>query len=240
MTANDYSGQALIVDDDVITAELLQAELEESGFRVTIAHDLASLRQKVTQRTFAFVLLDLFLGDESGLEAIPFLIQESPYTKIIVMSAHGTVQLAVDAMERGAASFICKSKDPKELIVSLKTKLAPIPSAPAGTSSDPSERYGIVGVSPSIQEVITKIEQIKDIDSTVLITGESGTGKELVARAIHGASMRSEARFEAVNCGAIPENLLESELFGHKRGAFTDAKADKRGLFEVCSNGTLV
>ncbi len=235
-----YSGQILIVEDDVIMGELLQAELEEAGFRVTLARDLATLRQTLSQRTYDYALMDLFLEEESSLEAIPLLVRESPYTKIIIMSAHGTLELAVDAMEKGASSFISKTKDPKELIASLKEKMGHMPKAgPVVSAASPDETYGIIGNSPAIHDVLARIKQVKDIDSTVLITGESGTGKELVARAIHSASNRSTERFEAINCGAIPENLLESELFGHKRGAFTDAKADRKGLFELCQKGTL-
>ncbi len=238
MSFEGYAGQVLIVEDDPFMGELLQAELEEAGFRVTLARDLATLRQSLLQRTYDFALMDLFLENESSLEAIPLLVRESPYTKIIIMSAHGTLELAVDAMEKGASSFISKGKDPKELIAALKQKMGHVPKG-AISSAVSVDSYGIIGDSPAIYDVLARINQVKDIDSTVLITGESGTGKELVARAIHSASHRSGERFEAINCGAIPENLLESELFGHKRGAFTDAKTDRRGLFELCQNGTL-
>ncbi len=240
MEQGNYSGQVLVVDDDRIVSELLQVELEGAGFRVSLASNLDELKKQVRQRTFDFVLLDLFLGEENAIEGIPFLIHESPYTKIIVMSAQGTIELAVDAMEKGASSFVAKSKDAKELVASLKEKLQQSAvGVVSSDSADPVGNYGIIGTHPAIKEVFTKIDQVKDIDSIVLISGESGTGKELVARAIHKASHRSKERFEAINCGAIPENLLESELFGHRKGAFTDAKADRKGLFEICENGTL-
>ncbi len=233
-----YRGQVLVVDDDPIMLELLEANLDEAGFRVTTAKNLTELRQRTNERAFDFILLDLFLDNESGVEALPYLIHASPYTKVIMMSSNGTVELAVDALEKGASSFIAKSKDPKELVKALLEKL--------GTTQNQTKRkeiggesLGIIGVSPSIQQVFDRIHQVKDVDSTVLINGESGTGKELVARAIHQSSTRASERFEAVNCGAIAANLLESELFGHKRGAFTDAKTDRKGLFEVCDGGTL-
>ncbi len=237
MSQEKYYGQLLIVEDDPITGELLQAELEEAGFRVTLTQDVSALRQMLSQRTYDYALMDLFLADGSSLEAIPALLRESPYTKIIIMSAHGTLELAVDAMEKGASTFISKSKDPKDLVAALKEKLKPVAKTAAPAEGSPS--HGIIGSSPAIHDVLARIEQVKNIDSTVLITGESGTGKELVARAIHEASNRAGMRFEGINCGAIPETLLESELFGHKRGAFTDAKADRKGLFELCDKGTL-
>jgi DNA-binding NtrC family response regulator len=231
-----YAGQVLIADDDPFVCELLRAELEEAHFRVTVVASLPELRKCISQRSYDFVLLDLFLEDENAIEAIPFLVRESPYSKIIVMSAHGTIELAVDAMEQGASYFISKSKDPKVLVTALKDKMV----IKTHTDDHPIlENYGIIGNSPGILDVLQKINRIRDADSIVLITGESGTGKELVARAIHASSKCSQERFEAINCGAIPENLLESELFGYKKGAFTDAKTDRMGLFELCQNGTL-
>lgn len=237
--ANQYSGQILVVDDDPILCDLLSIGLEEHGFRVTTTNSLAGLRAKIKERFFHFALVDLFLEDEDGLEALPILTRESPYTRIIVMSAHGTVELAVGAMERGANTFISKSKDSRELIAGLLERIKQQPGGPATASPLAGESLGIMGQSSSMQDVMTKIAQLRNVNSTVLVTGESGTGKELVARAIHRVSQRSTQRFEAINCGAIPETLLESELFGHKRGAFTDAKADRKGLFELCSDGTL-
>jgi two-component system, NtrC family, response regulator GlrR len=236
--SESYSGQILIVEDDELMGELLQARLEEAGFRVTLVRDLAGFRRSIAERTYDFALMDLFLEGESGLEGISLLTRESPYTKVIIMSAHGTLELAVDAMEKGASSFVAKGKDPKDLIAALREKMGSKAARPKGCGGS-DDCFGIIGSSPAIHDVLARIQQVKDIDSTVLINGESGTGKELVARAIHSASNRSGERFEAINCGAIPENLLESELFGHKRGAFTDAKADRKGLFELCHKGTL-
>lgn len=229
----------LIVDDDPITRELLEARLEDAGFRVFLAEGLSEFKCRIKERSFDLVLLDLFLGEENGLEVIPDLMRESPYSKIVVMSAHGTIQLAVDALEKGATTFLCKTQELGDLVSVLSQKFPPKPKL-ARLSPLSGKNLGIVGATPNIQDVITKIELFKDVDSTILITGESGTGKELVARAIHGESLRRDLRFEAINCGAIPENLLESELFGHKRGAFTDAKSDRKGLFEICDGGTLL
>jgi len=229
----------LVVDDDTTMLDLLEAELEDKGFRVTKASDLATLYKRISERSFDLVLLDLFLGQEKGLEAIPVLVRETPYTKVVIMSASGTIELAVDALEKGASSFLCKSKDPRELVKALLDKVIAADTKTDAVAVPVTESSGIIGKTDAVHQVLAKINQYKDVDSTVLITGESGTGKELVARAIHNSSVRANKRFEAINCGAIPENLLESELFGHRRGAFTDAKTDRKGLFEICHQGTL-
>jgi DNA-binding NtrC family response regulator len=239
MTSASINQQLLVVDDDITTGELLQAAFEERGFRVSRATDLTSMRARLRERSFDCVLLDLFLGSEMGLEALPEFVREYPYTKVFVMSASGTVQLAVDALEKGASTFLCKSKDPRELAPVVVEKLAAVSPAGSVTGSQVTEAAGLVGRSGAMRELAEKVQRFASIDSTVVVTGESGTGKELVARAIHRLSPRANGRFEAVNCGAIPENLLESELFGHRRGAFTDAKTDRKGLFEICDGGTL-
>jgi len=233
-----FAGRVLVVDDDPDMRILLETTLHSEGFRVTAVDSLGDMRDAVTKHNYDAVLLDLFLGDEDGLEGLPYLVQESPYSKVIIMTAYGSIELAVDAMKKGASGFLTKSTHPQEIIRELKSKINS-ERATGKHAVSPSD-VGIVGESPALVHIIDHILRIKDIDSTVLITGESGTGKELIARAIHNLSNRSEQRFEAINCAAIPENLLESELFGHKRGAFTDAKVDRKGIFEICSDGTLL
>lgn len=236
-----YAGQVLVVDDDEILLDLLSARLEECGFRVTCASSIKDVNTAVRVRNYDYVLLDLFLGDENGLDAIPSIVSQNPYAVVIVMSASGTISLAVDAMERGAQSFVAKSKDASDIVDALMKRVdQTFPKRMLGnTRGETSDAYGIVGKSQPILSVIQRVEQVGAVDSTVLITGESGTGKELVARAIHLTSARKDQVFEAINCAAIPANLIESELFGHRRGAFTDAKSDRKGLFEICSEGTL-
>jgi DNA-binding NtrC family response regulator len=234
-----FLGRILVVDDDPIIRELLSVALDREGFAVTAIETLTQLRTLINQRFYDAVLLDLFLENEDGLEALPFLVRESPYTKVLMMSAHGTVELAVNAMESGASAFISKSKNAEDIVRELKNRLK-IDESRQAVFSGHSCEHGIIGASPAIEAVLRRIDQVKNVDSTVLIVGESGTGKELVARAIHNSSARKGGRFEAINCGAIPSNLLESELFGHKRGAFTDAKADRKGMFEICQGGSLL
>lgn len=232
-------GQILIVEDDDVARELLDATLSQAGFSVTTARDIDSLVTALGQKTFDALLLDLFLGDEDALGILPFVVRNYPYTKIIMMSAQGTVELAVAALQQGASTFITKSKNPQDILKELTERLKRPALAPASPTFKLGE-HGIIGESPAILRIQKQIELIKDVDSTVLIVGESGTGKEVVARAIHSASNRAQRRFEAINCGAIPASLLESELFGHKRGAFTDAKADRKGIFQITQGGSLL
>jgi DNA-binding NtrC family response regulator len=239
MAATAPLGRILVVDDDLDMCEVLRSSLEYEGFRVETCQNLDQMKTKIKQYSFDAILLDLVLGEESGIEALPFVVREVPFSVVIVMTAYGSIELAVEAMGAGATSFLTKSDDPNKITKELKAKLEIRPTAGVG-SDGVFKDLSIIGRSPAMLSLQSDIEHIKDTEATVLIHGESGTGKELVARALHRLSKRSNARFEALNCAAIPENLLESELFGHKRGAFTDAKTDRKGIFEVCSDGTLL
>lgn len=235
-------GRVLVVEDDADMASLLAVSLEHEGFRVDTVATLDTMKEKVRQFSFDAVLLDLCLGDERGVEAIPYLVREAPFSAIIVMTAYGSIEVAVEAMGKGATSFLTKSDDPSKITRELKDKLSRrgATSRPFGGDDALLASVGLVGRSPAIVKVIEDVEKIKDVDATVLLYGESGTGKELIARAIHSLSARRGAKFAAVNCAAIPETLLESELFGHKKGAFTDARADRKGILEVCEGGVLL
>ena len=238
--ANSYLGRILIVEDDKDMRALLRNLLEHDGFICKEASNSKEASSLMMQFSFDAVLLDLNLGLENGLEIIPELARTSPFTKIIVMTAFGSVDLAVDAMERGATTFITKSDDPSKISEELKKRLNANPLITSSEGEDNiTTKLGLVGKSKAMTTLFDQVQQIKNVDTTVLLLGESGTGKELIARALHHLSYRSGQPFEALNCGAIPDNLLESELFGHTKGAFTDARTDKKGVFEICSQGTL-
>ncbi len=234
------SRQILIVDDDRDVRELLKSCLEYEGFHVETAQNLDEMRSRLKQQRFDAVLLDIFLNSENGLQALPELVGNHPLMKVILMTGHGSVDLAVQAMQQGAANFLIKSTDPSKIAEELKATIYSQYGIAALHDEPLPDDLGIIGTSPSLLSVIDTINRMRTVDSTVLISGESGTGKELVARALHKLSPRAGERFCAINCGAIPENLLETELFGHKKSAFTDAKADRKGFFEVCSDGTLL
>lgn len=229
----------VVIDDDSDIRVLLRKCLEIEGIRVFEAESINELKSIVSKRFIDAVLADVYLDGENGLDVTMYLASEAPFTKVFIMTAQDTVSLAVDAMEKGATTFFPKSMGPVKIADSLKEHMRVSLELPHSQT----ERIGnvqLIGRSSKMQTVLQQIQQMKDVDSTVLILGESGTGKELVARALHEGSLRQKGGFEAINCGAIPETLLESELFGHRKGAFTDAKSDRKGLFEICSEGTLL
>lgn len=215
LNISQYSGQILVVDDDPIVSKAIETELEKVGFRVSRASSFSEMWERLGERVYDAILLDLFLDGEDGLQELPAIVRECPFSKVVVMSSYGTVEVVVDAMEMGATTFVSKSDDLREVVASLKERLlgSVLPADEYVNVADGTP-LGIIGRSPAVQKLLAKINQVKDVDSTVLITGESGTGKELAARAIHRTSIRHKNRFDAINCAAIPENLLESELLG--------------------------
>ncbi|SMF22600.1 sigma-54-dependent transcriptional regulator [Pseudobacteriovorax antillogorgiicola] len=236
---SQYEGRLLIVDDDVNTCKFWQAALGEEGFRVDFCHTLSDMKD-VTKRYFVdAILLDLDLGEESGLDGLPFLVSESPFSRIFILTANASLDSAVDAFRSGVFDYITKDTNPEDIAQKVRDSLSKS-SVESHVAKEEVTKIGLIGQGQRFSELCTTIDQVKDVDSTVLILGESGTGKEIVARALHRLSSRKQMRFEAINCAAIPESLLESELFGHKKGAFTDASSDRKGIFELCNKGTLL
>src|SRR5439155_23438122 len=190
------------------------------------------------------ILLDVILPDSDGLTLLQTIRAEDPHIPVIMLTAMKTVKTAVDAMKMGAADYVTKPFDLEELRLIVAKALAAedLEREVRRLRAQVVSRYAfhnLIGKSPSMQEIYSKIEQIADARTTVLITGESGTGKELVARALHYNSSRRDRPFIALNCAAIPETLIESELFGHEKGSFTDALARRAGQFELAHGGTL-
>jgi len=191
------------------------------------------------------ILLDNRMGGMTGIETLQMLRGAQPQAMVILMTAFGTTQTAIEAMKFGAYDYVMKPFDQAKLITLVDKALSARRDLAAATKStrtlvNPADyKEGIVGSSEPMQEVLKSIGQVAASDATVLITGESGTGKELVARCIHQHSLRAKGTFLAVNCAAIPENLIESELFGHEKGAFTGATNQKLGKFELCDGGTI-
>lgn len=233
-----YSGRVLIVDDDLDATKFWSLALNAKGFRVDVAHTLGQMRDIVKRYSIDAILLDLQLENENGLDGLPFLLEASPFSKIFILTAHASVDTAVAAMNSGATGYVTKDTDPEEIAKKIHDCVA----TPAHVASGGLDfaSCGLIGRGKAFEGLCQSIQQLKDVDSTILVLGESGTGKEVVARTLHQLSNRSARRFEAINCASIPETLLESELFGHKRGAFTDAKTDRKGIFELCSGGTLL
>lgn len=233
----------LIIDDEMAICTSLRFALEDTYHVVTATNPAEGIRY-AKETTFDLCLLDLKLGAADGIEILQMLKTIQPHLVVIMMTAYGTIASAVEAVKKGAYSYLTKPLQIDELRALLQqaaqvAELNRNIDAPPESLDEKYGAFGLVGKSPLMQQVYQMIEKVKDIPSTVLITGESGTGKELVARAIHFAGRRAGQPFEVVNCAAIPENLLESELFGYEKGAFTGAVQRRRGSFERAQHGTI-
>ena len=235
----------LIVDDEVSFSRILQRELEESGdYAIDLAFDGAEAINLVQQNLYDLVLLDIRLPRVDGTEVLKFLREYTPTTPTIILSGHTDVQTAIQSMKLGAYDFITKPYDFDELLNTVdraldRKKLLIDNTLMRSELSRKAGPYEIVGQSPTLQNVVGRALKVAPSDSIVLIQGASGTGKELIAHLIHDNSPRRDRPFVVVNCASIPDALLESELFGHEKGAFTSAFATKQGLVEVAHGGTL-
>lgn len=237
-------GAILVVDDDVEMREMVHDVLKARGHQVTTAGSGQEALTLVAQSDFAVVLTDLRMKGMGGTELLTEIKRVYPDIGVILMTAFGSVETAVEAMKHGASDYLTKPVKSEEIVrvVERVVRETALRREVSRLRKEVSKEYSfhqILGKSKAIQAVFDLIRRVADSPTNVLITGESGTGKELVAKAIHYNSDRREAPFIPVNCAAIPEQLLESELFGHMRGAFTDAKMDKRGLFEEAQKGTV-
>jgi len=234
----------LIIDDEPLTLRSLTQLFRERRFTVLTATSAAEGIEIFARQTPDVVLLDIGLPDLSGLETFHRLHQLDARTPVIFITGYGTTETAIEAMKLGAYEYLVKPLDPERLqeLVARTASMSQLMRVPIeGGPAEPGTQlpFALVGNSPAMQEVYKAIGRVAPMDLTVLILGESGTGKELVARAIYQHSRRSGGPFLAINCAAIPETLLESELFGHEKGAFTGADRRRIGKFEQCSGGTL-
>ncbi|HLV23080.1 MAG TPA: sigma-54 dependent transcriptional regulator [Polyangiaceae bacterium] len=236
--------QILVVDDELNLRRVLKAQLERDGYDVHLAEDGEQALRTLQEHHMDLVITDLRMPNIDGMELLRRTVQLDPELPVVMITAHGTVDNAVEALKTGAFDYITKPFDQAEVrtIVrkALKTRDLSAAEATRSEATVPEEaRYGIIGKSPGITELYAVLARVADTPTTVLITGESGTGKELVARALHENSSRRDRPFIKVNCAAIPRDLMESELFGYERGAFTGAVGAKPGRFELASGGTL-
>src|SRR6476646_4696185 len=236
-------GKILVVDDQRNMRTTLAMMLRGQGYEVDEAADGAQGRELGATGAFDVVLTDLRMGEYDGIEVLRATKEAQPMTEVIVMTAYGTIESAVEAMRVGAFDYIQKPFTEQELIVKVGKALESrkLQGQVQAFAREFKERYhleNIVGRSQPIRDVLTRVVKISPTDAIVLITGESGTGKELIARAVHANSKRADRPFVTVNCAAITETLLESELFGHARGAFTGAVNARKGLFEEADGGT--
>ena len=234
----------LVIDDDPNILEVIRARLEAEGYAVATAATAEEALATAKDESFNLVITDLKLSSINGLELMDNLLLVNPDLPVIILTAYGSIESAVTAIKKGAYSYLTKPFDPKALLLNVKNALEKqrLTFQVRNLKTLVEEKYGfanIIGRSEKMVRVFEQITQIARTDFTVCIYGESGTGKELVAKAIHCHGLRQDAPFIAVSCAALPETLLESELFGHEKGAFTDARQSRRGLFALADKGTI-
>ena len=245
MKKTEEKKKILVVDDEVNLRHMLQVVLGKQGYVVDVASDGEEALSMSLASSYDFILCDIRMPVIDGPEFLRRSLASGISSTIVMMSAYGTVDTAIECMKMGAYDYISKPFKNDEIILVLKKaeEREHLKEENRRLREDMEREYSfssIVGKTARMREIFSLVKKVCDFKTTVLILGESGTGKELIARAIHFNSNRKKAPFVAVNCGAIPENLLESELFGHVKGAFTDAVSDKAGLFDQADSGTLL
>lgn len=238
------SGKILVVDDDKNLVELMRMRLESANYEVASALREEDAIEAVRGRAFDLSIVDLRLADRDGILLMQEFHSIHPEMPVIILTAHGSIESAVEAMKRGAYSYLTKPFEPRDLLLQIekaleKRRLTAEVNRLKGLVEEKYDFANIVAKSEKMQRVLETVSRIAQTDSTVYIHGESGTGKELIAKAVHLASARKERSFVAINCAALPETLLESELFGHEKGAFTGAIRSTRGLFTQAHEGTI-
>src|SRR4051812_10337296 len=236
--------QILVVDDEPNLRRVLSAQLERDGYDVHTAEDGEQALLVLKEHHLDLIITDLRMPKLDGMELLRRAVAIDDELPVVMITAHGTVDNAVEALKTGAFDYLTKPFDQAEVraIVRKALRTRDLSAAEASrpeSDARESARYGIIGASPNLVELYTVLDRVADTPTTVLVTGESGTGKELVARALHENSSRRDKPFIKVNCAAIPRDLMESELFGYERGAFTGAVGSKPGRFELASGGTL-
>jgi two-component system nitrogen regulation response regulator GlnG len=238
MTA--MTGKILVADDDAAIRTVLNQALSRAGYEVRLTSNAATLWRWVSQGEGDLVITDVVMPDESAFDLLPRIKKLRPELPVVVMSAQNTFMTAIRASERGAYEYLPKPFDLKELITIVGRALAePKARRPTLPEEESAEHMPLVGRSPAMQDIYRILARLMQTDLTVMISGESGTGKELVARALHDYGKRRNGPFVAVNMAAIPRDLIESELFGHEKGAFTGASSRNAGRFEQAEGGTL-
>ncbi|HEY0083081.1 MAG TPA: sigma-54 dependent transcriptional regulator [Pyrinomonadaceae bacterium] len=235
----------LVIDDESSITGALQVILEEQGYEVQTAASMLEASRLLGGRPFDLVFTDLRLPDTNGMEVLERIKTENPDTEVILMTAHGSLEIAISAIKQGAYYYVEKPFTPEEIVMLTERALhyAGIKQENRvlkSTLGGEKEAYGMIGRSPQMRRIYDTIRATAPSEASILIEGESGTGKELIGTAIHLQSKRASRPFIRINCAAFPADLIESELFGYKKGAFTGADRDKRGLIEAAATGTLL
>lgn len=240
------AARILIVDDEKSLCQELCEELADGGFDTSAANDATTALELIRKQSFDVCISDINLPDLSGIELLKQIQQISSETLVIMITAHGDLSTAIEALRHGASDYVLKplliddlEAKTRRLVGHRRLLLENRNLRRAVESQSAPDTGSIIGTSVSMRQVLDLVERVAPTDSTVLVLGESGTGKELIAHAIHARSQRAQASLVPINCAAIPEPLLESELFGHKKGAFTGADQDKEGLLKTADDGTI-
>jgi len=238
------NGKILVVDDEAIQRDIVKDILEDQGYEVVTSESGQEALERIKTSPVDVILTDLRMPGMDGVELLETTREFDPEIIVVVITAYGSIKSAVDAMKKGAYHYLTKPLDKEQLtlIVQRALRTKQLSDENRSLRQELQERYefhNIIGRSRNMQKVFRMIEKVAPSDSTVIVYGESGTGKELVARALHCHGNRKDQKFLAVNCAAIPNSLLESEMFGYEKGAFTGANTQKKGLFEEAHNGTL-
>ncbi|MGH9857417.1 MAG: sigma-54-dependent transcriptional regulator, partial [Acidobacteriota bacterium] len=230
----------LIVDDEKNIRTSLSRFFDLNGFQVSTAENGADAAEEVRKRSFDCIILDLKLPDIDGIQLLERIRTIDAYVPVILLTAHGNTARAVEAIKKGAFDFFEKPTDEEKLLIAVRNahQLSRLNREKSDSFRELDQKYKLVGESPAMKNVRDQIERVAGKNTRVLITGESGTGKELIAYAIHRKSPRRDQPFVKVNCAAIPQELFESELFGHEKGAFTGAVQQRTGRFEQADGGT--
>ena len=234
----------LVVDDDKSLLDLIHIRLDASGYDVTAVDHENKAKEVATQKAFDAAVIDLQLAKQDGISLMEELHLTQPGIPVIILTAHGSIESAVNAMERGALTYLTKPFESRELIMQIERGLekSRLTGEVNRLKELLNEKYAfanIIARSESMHRILNQVTRIAKTDSNVAIYGASGTGKELIAKAIHISSQRKDYPFQAINCAAIPESLLESELFGYEKGAFTGAEKNSKGLFSRADKGTI-
>jgi two-component system response regulator GlrR len=236
--ANENSSRVLLVDDDKDLLQLIAMRLTAAGYAVTAVESGEAALASLAVTRPQVVVTDLRMQGMDGMALFDAIHRDSASLPVVILTAHGTIPEAVSATRRGVFSFLTKPFEPKVLLDTVAEAMR-LSSPPASGEAAEGWRAELITRSSAMEDLLSQARRVAASDASVCLYGASGTGKELLARAIHRASPRGDAPFVAVNCGAIPEGLLESELFGHKKGSFTGAVSDRRGLFQAAQGGTL-
>lgn len=234
----------MLIDNEIGLCRMMEAVLSDQGYRVKSFTRPVQAVAEFTAGDYDLIISDIKMPEMDGLEVLQHILNRDPEVPVIMITAYATVEMSIQALRRGAYDMLTKPFEPEELLYRVKNALEHhlLVEENRGLREELSGKFSfekIIGVSPSVQALLERVAKVAVRDTSVLITGESGTGKELVAQAIHHNSSRHDRRFIAVNCGALPENILESELFGYRKGAFTGATENRKGLLEAADGGTL-